>query len=110
MYEQIKYKIKVAWYYIEVGYAKLLRLFNVRRSISPIPKGTPYCYVWDEERNKKEPINGYWIKPCKYYRSMKGSSAACTYVGFIGFDPCLGDQCKICGVNDGLDDDFLAEK
>ena len=52
--------------------------------------------------NQKEPINGYWIKPCKYYRSMKGHSAACTYVGFIGFNPCLGDQCKICGVDEVL--------
>lgn len=99
----MKYKIKLLWYYVEIGYAKLLHLFNVSRSTSPIPRGQ-YCYVWDDERNKKEPIDGYWIKPCKYYRSMKGHSAACTYVGFIGFSPCLGDQCKICGVNDEIDE------
>ena len=101
----MEYKIKLLRYYVEIVYTKLLRLFNVRRSTSPIPKGTPYCYVRDDERNKKEPIDGYWIKPCKYYRNMKGYNAACTYVGFIGFDPCLGDQCKICGVDYGYDDE-----
>jgi hypothetical protein len=25
---------------------------------------------------------------------------ACIYVGFYGFDFCLYDQCKICGIND----------
>lgn len=100
----MEYKIKLLRYYVEIVYTKLLRLFNVRRSTAPIPKGTPYCYVRDDERNKKEPIDGYWIKPCKYYRNMKGYNAACTYVGFIGFDPCLGDQCKICGVDYGHDD------
>ena len=96
----MKYRLKVLWYYIEIGWAKLLLLFGIRKSTAPIPKGTPYCYVWDEEKNKSEPIDGYWIKPCKYYRGMKGQcDAGCTYVGFIGFDVCLGDQCKICGVS-----------
>lgn len=102
----MKYKIKLLWYYVEVGYAKLLRLFNVRRSTSPIPKGTPYCYEYDEERNTKEPTDGYWIKPCRYYRSTpKTKGVACTYVGYIGFDPCLYDQCKICGVDKGYEDE-----
>ena len=35
---------------------------------------------------------------------MKGHNAGCIYVGFIGFDSCLGDQCKICGVNIGYDE------
>lgn len=95
----MKYKLKVLWYYLEVVYVKLLHIFNIKRTTSPIPKDTPYCYVWDEEKNKKEPINGYWIKPCKYYRNMKGDKAACTYVGFIGWDPSLGDQCKICNID-----------
>jgi hypothetical protein len=29
---------------------------------------------------------------------------ACIYVGFYGFDFCLYDQCKICGVNDEIDE------
>ncbi len=100
----MKYKIKVLWYYIEIGFAKLLRLFNIKRSTKPIPKETAYCYIIDEEKNKKEPIDGYWIKPCKYYRAMEEQSyGGCTYVGFIGFDPLLGDQCKICNVETGFE-------
>lgn len=100
----MKYLIKTTWYYIEIGWAKLLLLFNIRRSTSPIPKNTPYCYIMDGEKNIKRPIDGYWIIPCKYYRHMKGHNAGCIYVGFIGFDSCLGDQCKICGVNIGYDE------
>jgi len=60
-----------------------------------------YCYEHDVERNIKEPINGYWIKPCKYYRSTnKSKGVACTYVGYFGFDVLLYDQCKICGENE----------
>lgn len=65
-----------------------------------------YCYEYDEERNTKEPINdgGYWVKTCKYYRSTpKTKGVACTYVGYMGFDPCLYDQCKICGVKDSFE-------
>ncbi len=99
----MKYKIKLLWCYVEIVYARLLRLFGVVRSTDCIPDGM-YCYQYDEERNTKEPTDGHCIKPCKYYRSMKGYSAACTYVGFIGFDPCLCDQCKICGVDEGYKD------
>ena len=95
---EIKYKIRVIWYYIEIGYTKFQRFFNIRKNTIPIPKDTLYCYDWDNEKNKPNIKKGYWIKPCKYYRSMNGSSAGCTYVGFIGFNPCLGDQCKICGI------------
>ena len=101
----IKYWFLQKWYYIEVYFWKLLFLFGVNRSTEGIPKDTPYCYKWDEERNKKEPIEGYWIKPCKYYRHLNGQlRAGCTYVGFIGSDLLLGDQCKICGVNERKQD------
>lgn len=98
----MKYKIKIMWYHIEVMWTKILRMFNIRYSTEPIPSDTLYCYEHDDERNKKEPCSdgGYWIKPCKYYRSMNGHNAACTYVGFIGFDLLLGDQCKMCGVKE----------
>jgi len=92
------YRVKILCYYIEVLFSKLLHLFGVWYDVSIIPIGH-YCYVPDNERNKEEPFDGYWISPCKYYRGMKGSGAACVYVGFIGFDICLGDQCKICGQN-----------
>jgi len=102
------YRIKVVWYYIEIVYAKTLHWFGICRDASVIPKGE-YCYVPDEERNAKEKPKGggYYIKPCKYYRHMRGElSAGCTYVGFIGVDLCLGDQCKICGENHGRDEDY----
>ena len=100
VFKNIRYWLKVLWYHIEVLWAKILLKLGIEKSIDPIPGNTSYCYTWNEERNEKEPIDGYWIKPCKYYRSMKGSNAGCTFVGFIGFEPCLGDQCKICGVKD----------
>lgn len=76
-------------------------IFGVLKSEDPIPNDTPYCYLWDEEKNNRNPIDGYWIKPCKYYRTTpKTKGVACTYVGYFGFDPCLYDQCKICGVKE----------
>ena len=92
-------KLRLLWYWLETRYAKLLRLFGVVRSTDCIPDGM-YCYEYDEERNAKEPADGYWLKTCKYYRSTpKTKGIACTYVGYMGFDPCLYDQCKICDVN-----------
>jgi hypothetical protein len=69
-------KLRLLWYWLETRYAKLLRLFG-------------------------DQTNGYWIKTCKYYRSTpETKGVACTYIGYMGFDPCLYDQCKICGVKD----------
>lgn len=92
-------KLKIIWFYIEIGYSKLLNIFNVKRNTSLIPKGM-YCYTFDGTSGTDD--SGYtWFgtNSCKYYRSMKGMKAGCTYIGFIGWDPCLGDQCKICGEN-----------
>ena len=95
----MKYRLRIIWNYIEVGFTHLCLFFNIKKDKTVIPKGH-YCYIWDDERNKKEPHSGYWVIPCRYYRSMKGQcEAGCTYVGFIGFDVGLGDQCKICGEN-----------
>lgn len=95
------YYLRVYWYYIEVYFSKFKNLLKIKKDKTIIPEGM-YCYTLDEERQKIEPcLNGYWIKPCKYYRSMKGNYAGCTYVGYIGWDICLGDQCKICGENYG---------
>ncbi len=101
----MKTKLRLLWYWLETRYAKLLRLFGVVRSTNCIPHGM-YCYEYDEERNTKEPSNdgSYWINTCKYYRSTpKTKGVACTYVGYMGFDPCLYDQCKICGVKDSFE-------
>lgn len=105
---EIWYYPRLSWYYIEVLFTKVQRYFGIRKDTSVIPEGM-YCYTWDNERELREPHTngGYWIKPCKYYRSMKGMNAACTYIGFIGFDFCLGDQCKMCGENYGDERDPL---
>jgi hypothetical protein len=92
---------RMIWYWFEVMYSRLLNLLGVVRSTEPIPKGM-YCYEYDEKRNAEEPLkDGYYTKVCKYYRSTnKNGGVACTYEGFIGFDPCLYDQCKICGIKE----------
>lgn len=85
------------WYRIEIF---LTWNFARKQDTSVIPTGF-YCYTQDYEKNAKESDLGkYWIKPCPYYRQFRGKlEAGCTYVGFAGWDPCLGDQCKICGKN-----------
>lgn len=96
-------KLRLLWYWLETRYVKLLRLLSVVRSTDCIPNGM-YCYEYDEERNAKEPCEdgGYWVKTCKYYRNTpKTKGVACTYVGYMGFDPCLYDKCKICGEKEG---------
>ncbi len=99
----LRIEIMLLWFWFETRYTKFLLLLNIRRSSEPIPRGM-YCYERDKERNIKEPIDGYWIKPCKYYRSTeKTGGIACTYVGYNGFDPCLYDSCKICGVKEDID-------
>lgn len=94
--------MKIIAVFFEVIFARILLFFGIEKNKEPIPKNTPYCYVIDHERNEKEPIDGYWIKPCKYYRRLKNGNSACTYIGFMGFDVCHNDQCKICGVKDEL--------
>ncbi len=105
--------IKLIWYWIETVYALVQRFFGYKKDASKIPKGA-YCYVIDEERNKKEPLadGGRWIKTCPYFRSTKKTGGiACTYLGFFGFDCLLYDQCKICEVNEKclIDDEDIEE-
>ena len=104
----MKNALKLIWYYIETRYAKLLRMLGVKRNTSVIPKGV-YCYVLDDRRNEKEPLkNGYWVKRCKYYRfTQKTGGIACTYIGYYGFDPCLYDECKMCGQNEEINESEL---
>lgn len=101
----MKTKLTLLWYWVEIQYAKILNKFCIVRSIDCIPNGM-YCYEYDEERNSKEPTNGYYIKPCKYYRSTTETGGiACTYLGYMGFDPCLYDSCKICGIKEFIEID-----
>ena len=99
---KIKHKLKLFWYYTESSYVSFLRIFGFKPNTSVIPHGK-YCYVIDVEKNKKEPCSdgSLWISVCKYFRGTnKTGGIACTYLGFYGFDPCLYDSCKVCGVND----------
>ena len=86
--------------YLEVMWAKILIFFGYTKDTSVIPKNTVYCYVRDEERMKKEPIDvGYWVKTCPYYRTVNEEKSACTFVGYYGDSLLLNDSCKICGEN-----------
>jgi hypothetical protein len=97
----MKTKLILFWYWIETMYTKLLHLFGIEHSKEFIPNGM-YCYEYDEKLNNR-PVDGHRIKTCKYYRSTsKTKGIACTYIGYMGFDPCLYDKCKICGVKQKL--------
>jgi hypothetical protein len=94
----------MTWRYItvwmELMFLRGLKKFGYKQNIDVIPKDTMYCYKWDEEKNANDPEGG-WIITCPYYRLIQPMCyAACTYTGYIGFDPCLADQCKICGINE----------
>lgn len=79
---------------------KLLILFRIRRSSSPIPKGV-YCYASDIEKNKNknEDDFSHYIKLCKYYKFLGHGYNGCSYLGIITDDSVFGDQCKMCGKN-----------
>ena len=96
----MKTNLKLFWYYIEILFSRLITWFGFKHNDKVIPKGY-YCYEIDHERNLKEGTEfGYYIKPCKYYRSTtKTGGIACIYLGYFGFDPGLYDQCKLCGKN-----------
>ena len=38
---------------------------------------------------------------------QKTGGIACTYIGYYGFDPCLYDECKICGQNEEINESEL---
>ena len=92
-----------------IGYWVIAKL-GIKLSTDPIPDGTPYCYVPDEERNnEKEPFT-FYTKPCKYYKHLGGDWTGCGYTGEImNFDTLHWDQCKICGEKDNYFDDEDAE-
>lgn len=72
---------------IECVFTKIQRFFGYKKSIKPIPNNISYCY--DEN-----------LKTCKYYRMIDNYYNACTFIGYIGDDILLNDQCKICGENE----------
>ena len=94
----------LALYYSEVNIIKALKYCGYKQDASVIPKGV-YCYAPDYDKISQSD-DGYWIKPCRYYRRVTRDIKACTFKNFIGFDPCLWDQCKICSENLGFDDEL----
>ena len=85
---------------IEIIWNSIRKLCGHKFDTSVIPEGM-YCYVLDGRSGINDEGNSWQgTKPCPYYRSLNGElHSACTYVGFVGFDLCLGDQCKICNEN-----------
>jgi len=98
----------IVW--IEVMFTKLQLRFNVKKDNKIIPEGL-YCYSYncDVNTEQSKTIFDMDVNICKYYRWLPGLNAGCTYVGFIGWDPCLGDQCKICSVKYGLNKEDYVE-
>lgn len=97
---KIRRYVRYVSVFFEILYSRACIFLKINKDATVIPEGH-YCYVIDEEKNKLEPIDGYWIKTCKYYRSIGNGYAGCTYCGYIGWDICLSDQCKMCGENYG---------
>lgn len=89
--------LKIIWIYAEVLLTKVISLFGFKKDASVIPSG-PYCYTVEQEQNL--PNGSIKTKVCKYHRNIGKGRAACTFVGYAGWDIELNDQCKICGEND----------
>jgi len=82
---------------VNILWWKLLILFGVKRSTSPIPEGM-YCYAPDVEKNEANQDRlTYYIKPCKYYKTLGRRYNGCSYLGIITDDMVFDDQCKMCG-------------
>lgn len=93
---------------IEILVVRLMKHFGIKLDSSIIPNG-PYCYTLNGKNGKtKKGIPFVGINTCTYYRHLKGLNAGCIYVGFVGWDCLLGDQCKICGFHDDIDQNDLS--
>lgn len=63
----MKTKLKLIGIWLEI---KFYRWFGIKQDPTKIPHGI-YCYVFDSERNEKEPEeNSLWIKTCHSYLLM----------------------------------------
>ena len=80
-------------------WSKLLIFFGFKYSNKFIPEGM-YCYTPDiEKNNDRENFSVYYIKPCKYYKSLSRDYNGCMYLGIITDDLVFNDQCKLCSDN-----------
>ena len=81
--------------------SKVKTLFGHKYDESFIPYGQ-YCYEPDFEKNnnKSDKDIRYYIKPCKYYKSISKNWNGCMYLNMITNDFVFDDKCKMCGIND----------
>ena len=84
--------------YIKILYYRIRLFFGIYLPTNVIPEGV-YCYTPDLEKTERLNDGKFYINPCPYYKHIKGLKSACLYLGYVGYDFCLGDQCKICGKN-----------
>jgi len=83
------------YYYLLIFFIRLLKYFGYKLSSEGIPGGV-YCYSIIRIDTETGHIT---TKNCPHYKFMSGDNDACTYTGFIGYDCCFADQCKICNTN-----------
>ena len=106
MKKEIKYFFKTKWNFISLIYSKVIIFFGYKYDESVIPSG-PYCYSPDDEKNNRRG-NGskwvYYIKPCPYYKPISKYYNGCKYYGIITDDIVFNDQCKLCSINDNVED------
>jgi hypothetical protein len=100
--------------WIEMLWAWLIVKLGYKYDESRVPQNTPYCYSPDVEKNKKEILdNGfmdiYFLIPCPYYKVLTKNITGCKLCGVIAdeFDILLWDQCKICGISEGINEESL---
>ena len=88
--------------WVNMLWNNILVYFGKRHNPKVIPKGIPYCYLPDMEKNanKADDDSTYYIKPCPYYKSLGDGWNGCKYAGIVTDDMTFDDQCKICGEGD----------
>lgn len=105
----MKHKFIIVRNWIQmVGYWILGKL-DIQLSKEPIPEGTPYCYLPDEDKNNERELGTFYIKPCKYYKHLGGDLNGCGYLGIVTDDSVFDDQCKMCGEKEGFGDDYVSD-
>jgi hypothetical protein len=84
--------------------------YRIPRKIKKkIPVGH-YCYTIDYDRNKIEPIDGYWVKTCPFFKHIKLKDKPLNkqddidleypeeFCGWCTLEKWeVDDQCKCCG-------------
>ena len=84
-------------------WAEMLVHFGHKYDKSVIPKNIQYCYTPLKYEN-----NVYRVKPCPYYKTLGKTWDGCKFLGLIAKDDLLlSDQCKICGISNGYDEDMV---